>query len=117
MTYQELFAKAGLVATRTVEIDGLGEIRIKKRDASVALSREKLFLQHGTRNEAGQTVIAPILLSAHDVRLCVVDENNLPFLTEEQVLALPADTVYSIFNAINEFSGSVENVDDEAKKS
>lgn len=117
MDYKQLFA-AACVASQTVNIDGLGAIRIRRRTAEWTLARERLFLEHGKPNQDGLLTVTPLRLAVLDVRFGVVDDNGQPFLREEDVLALPSETVYAIFNAIADFCRDDEaDVDTEAKKS
>lgn len=116
MNYQELFQRASIMQCAEVEIENLGKIRIKKRTAADHLAKEKLFLAHGTQ-ENGQLHIEPLRLAMLEVRLGVVDENGKAFLREEDVLNLPKDTVYAIYNAITDFNDATPDLDDLAKKS
>lgn len=116
MNYQELFARAGLVQTKTAVISGLGEILLKKPDAALALAREQLILQ-SEKDADGSVRIEPMRLALLTARHCVVDADGKPFLNDDLLMALPADTVYEIYNAVSDLDDAAQPVDDAAKKS
>lgn len=119
MTYQELFQRAGIAQFEEVDIEGLGRVRIKKLTAADHVQKERLFQEHGSRDAQGNLMVEPLRLAMLDVRLAVVDEDGRPFLDESQVAALPKDTVYALFHAINLFNkdGLATEADAAAKKS
>lgn len=115
MDYLELFTKAGLVEIKEVEIAGLGKVCIRKPDAALAIARERLFLEHAVDGK-----IEPTRLMLLDIKNCVVDDAGRPFLTDDVVITLPETVISELWqniNAMREGAPSLDELDDEAKKS
>lgn len=115
MNYQQLFEQAGLVQFKEVDIKGLGTIRIKKRTAADVLAKEKLLFEAQNNKQT----IEPLRLAMLEAKLCVVDENGKPFLTDGMLQMQSSEVIYAIYAQINEFNSTItaEAVDDAAKKS
>lgn len=115
MDIQALFAKARQQDIKTVELAGFGAFHVKPMTAADTIEQQEYFLSL----EKNQAQVLPLNVAEFALRKQIVDENGKPFLTRDDVLAMPSDLVFAIFNAICENTDrlNIAQVDEIAKKS
>ena len=113
MDYLRLFEQAAREQFHTVEIDGLGKIRLKKYTAADVLAKERFFLDNEKKG------VEPMNLAMFEVCRAVVDDDGKPFLKREQVQSLPERVVLAVWEEINRINSPItaDAADKTAKKS